>query len=496
MHRSDCNSLFWKENFINGLPTLFGQKVKETLASPLGVIVTYGDISSTIRNEEVKMCRDLKIQSQANKSKAKYEIGNFCTQYGLPSIIPKRKTKHKGEEPSEKSHRKKTTSKHYRKQKFKTDDFYKKGKSKSTGKFIPKTSEKCFTCGKKGHFQKECKAKAKSLINTLISVQTSKEEIFKLLELDRPDSESSEEEKHQLYRSSSETFRVSSSSSSGTDEILACQDSCYRNKPISVLSKQEELLLDIIEQIEDPVTKAQRLSEFHKTLIKEASTFKPRIQEPKVDLEKIYNRFTKSKREITVQDLQKEIKDTKLEVRTLKQKLTILRVDHNLIDQRVKQLENTSHQGNKESTSLQNPSNEEVDEIVNPTVDMEQEPTNGSFLQTISRINFQKWHSKVRIVISTDFEFEVVALIDSGANLNCIQEGIIPCKYFRKTKERLTSASGGRMQIEFKILKPHVCQDNAYFKTTFVLVKNMTDRVILGNPFMCLLYPPFGIRAK
>ena len=45
------------------------------------------------------------------------------------------------------------------------------------------------------------------------------------------------------------------------------------------------------------------------------------------------------------------------------------------------------------------------------------------------------------------------------------------------------------MQIEFKIPKAHVCQDNTCFKTTFVLVKNMTDRVILGNSFMCLLYP-------
>ena len=45
------------------------------------------------------------------------------------------------------------------------------------------------------------------------------------------------------------------------------------------------------------------------------------------------------------------------------------------------------------------------------------------------------------------------------------------------------------MQIEFKIPKAHVCQDNTCFKTTFVLVKNMTDRVILGNPFTCLLYP-------
>ena len=88
---------------------------------------------------------------------------------------------------------------------------------------------------------------------------------------------------------------------------------------------------------------------------------------------------------------------------------------------------------------------------------MELESSNGSFLQTISRINSQKWHSKIRIVISKDFQFEVVALIDSGADLNCIEEGIISSKYFRKTKERLTSASGGRMQIEFKILKAHVC---------------------------------------
>ena len=120
---------------------------------------------------------------------------------------------------------------------------------------------------------------------------------------------------------------------------------------------------------------------------------------------------------------------------------------------------------------------------------MVQEESSEKFLETINRINFQKWHSKVRIVISKDFEFEAIALIDSGANLNCIQEGIIPSKYFKKTRERLTSARCGKMQIEFKIPKAHVCQDNTCFKTTFVLVKNMTDRVILGNPFMCLLYP-------
>jgi len=81
-----------------------------------------------------------------------------------------------------------------------------------------------------------------------------------------------------------------------------------------------------------------------------------------------------------------------------------------------------------------------------------------------------------------------MALIDSGIDLNCIQEGIIPSKYFQQTRERLSLANGSKMQIKYKIPKAHVCQDNTCFKTTFILVKNMTDRVILGNPFMCLLY--------
>ena len=194
-------------------------------------------------------------------------------------------------------------------------------------------------------------------------------------------------------------------------------------------------------------------------------------------------RTKRKTKNVTVNDLQKEIKETKSEVHTLRENLATLRFDHN------QRLKNTSHQGNEEGTSFRNPYDEEADETANPTAEMVQEESSEKFLETISRINFQKWHSIVRIVISRDFEFEVIALIDSGADLNCIQEGIIPSKYFKKTRGRLTSASGGKMQIEFKIPNTHVCQDNTCFKTTFVLVKNITDKVILGNPFMRLLYP-------
>ena len=87
-------------------------------------------------------------------------------------------------------------------------------------------------------------------------------------------------------------------------------------------------------------------------------------------MEKIYNRFTKSKKEVTINELQKEIKETKSKVRTLEQEVTIFKVDHSLLDQRLKHLENTSHQGNEEGTSFQNPSDDEDDETVNPTAEM------------------------------------------------------------------------------------------------------------------------------
>jgi len=44
------------------------------------------------------------------------------------------------------------------------------------------------------------------------------------------------------------------------------------------------------------------------------------------------------------------------------------------------------------------------------------------------------------------------------------------------------------MQINFEISKANICQDNVCFKPFFVLVKNLADKVILGLPFITLLY--------
>ena len=112
----------------------------------------------------------------------------------------------------------------------------------------------------------------------------------------------------------------------------------------------------------------------------------------------------------------------------------------------------------------------------------EPEETNEeNMINIINGINIQKWHIKVTIKID-DYQITLIALLDIGADLNCIQEGLVPTKYFHKTRERLSSANGSQMHIDYKLPKVYICQNNVCFKTSFVLVKNLTDKIILGTP--------------
>jgi len=77
------------------------------------------------------------------------------------------------------------------------------------------------------------------------------------------------------------------------------------------------------------------------------------------------------------------------------------------------------------------------------------------FLQTISKITFQKWYSIITLVVE-DITVNAIALIDSGANLNCIKGGIIPTKYCDRTNESLASANGEPLSISYKLNKGYI----------------------------------------
>ena len=112
-----------------------------------------------------------------------------------------------------------------------------------------------------------------------------------------------------------------------------------------------------------------------------------------------------------------------------------------------------------------------------------------NILSLIDRVILQKWHTEITLVINKEFSWIEIALINSGANMNCIQEGLIPLKYYEKSSKRLTQANGKKLIINYKIPSVHICNDEICFETIFVLIKDLSSKIILGNPFMTLLYP-------
>jgi len=43
-----------------------------------------------------------------------------------------------------------------------------------------------------------------------------------------------------------------------------------------------------------------------------------------------------------------------------------------------------------------------------------------NFLSLINSVIFQKWHTKITLVINKEFFLTKIALLDSGADMNCI----------------------------------------------------------------------------
>ena len=83
----------------------------------------------------------------------------------------------------------------------------------------------------------------------------------------------------------------------------------------------------------------------------------------------------------------------------------------------------------------------------------------------------------------------MTTLIDSEADMNCIQKWLIATQYFEKTGEVFFAANKRKLDIKYKHQNVHICQNNYCFKTQFMLVRNMIEPLILGTHFITWLYP-------
>jgi len=48
------------------------------------------------------------------------------------------------------------------------------------------------------------------------------------------------------------------------------------------------------------------------------------------------------------------------------------------------------------------------------------------FLHVLTQISSKKYLIKITLIFSEDFKLDTIALFDTGADLNCIKEGIVP----------------------------------------------------------------------
>ena len=121
-------------------------------------------------------------------------------------------------------------------------------------------------------------------------------------------------------------------------------------------------------------------------------------------------------------------------------------------------------------------------------------------MNTVNRVIFQRWEVSLTIVVKDNFSFDIVALIDLEAAENYLQEGLVPIQLCEETSQSLFGANDKRLAIKYKLTDVHIRNHDICIKQTFILVKDLKEKALLGIPFLSSIYPMWvdnqGVRTK
>ena len=243
------------------------------------------------------------------------------------------------------------------------------------------------------------------------------EELFKILESNN----SSDSLEDDFSSSSDSCYQFADDFSDSPNIKIGCRDSCCNViKYVNTLTKGEEnekLIVQLINQIQNLELQKEYLDKFKKNLIKNETGKKLKST---ISFEETLERFNKKKsKDLTINDLQHEITTVKQEIIDLKNEFKNIKSDNYNIKQELIMLKIDKNLDKQQFDNEQD-EHKDGDESNQRALLSDKGIVDNSQLNLVNKLLPPKWFTKVKIVVSHDYYFTVIAMIDSGADMNCI----------------------------------------------------------------------------